>query len=299
MMQTNTVCNVLQRKLKSLKISVVWINFFLSYNVWSRLRMENETDEKSRNVLWLSYLVDCLLTLFVLLGLLLNLLPLFNIVNKREEVAQVNDERLRLDVRSGERRKRKKRLWKFKKWNQGEGNREGKGMDKEKKEIQRKKGRSIAIQVSEEQWKMNMCRQGQDVEEVKQCRKTKNILKSSGMTFIKNLMNILMLWGGTFLHFMYFFLVFFILFMYLLIFSHFILVNQLMQNALYECRMCGCHLTGHSLRGNTNPSTAESDDNNIRSIKNSNKKLRSVSAYLLYWPESNVVQNSVRTVAEC
>lgn len=53
----------------------------------------------------MSYLVDCLLTLFVLLGLLLHLLPLFNVVDEREEVAQVDDERLRLDEG------KKKRMW--------------------------------------------------------------------------------------------------------------------------------------------------------------------------------------------
>lgn len=64
--------------------------------------------KKSRNVL--SYLVHCLLTLFVLLGLLLHLLSLFDVVDECEEVAQVNDERLRLD----ERRKSRKRMWKMK-----------------------------------------------------------------------------------------------------------------------------------------------------------------------------------------
>lgn len=41
--------------------------------------------------------------MFVLLGLLLHLLPLLNVVDEREEVAQVNDERLRLGERSGKR----------------------------------------------------------------------------------------------------------------------------------------------------------------------------------------------------
>ena len=68
--------------------------------------------KKGRNALGASYLVDCLLTLLVLLGLLLHLLPLLNVVDEREEVAQVDDEGLRLDERSGE--KRKKRMWKFK-----------------------------------------------------------------------------------------------------------------------------------------------------------------------------------------
>lgn len=44
-----------------------------------------------------TYLVDGLLTLFVLLGLLLHLLPLLNVVDEREKVTQVDDERLRLD----------------------------------------------------------------------------------------------------------------------------------------------------------------------------------------------------------
>lgn len=44
-----------------------------------------------------TYLVDRLLTLLVLLGLLLHLLPLLDVVDEREEVAQVDDERLRLD----------------------------------------------------------------------------------------------------------------------------------------------------------------------------------------------------------
>lgn len=68
------------------------------------------------------YLVDCLLTLLVLLGLLLHLLPLFNVVDEREEVAQVDDERLRLDETGGEGRKR---MWRFKGWISGEGCREG------------------------------------------------------------------------------------------------------------------------------------------------------------------------------
>lgn len=50
-----------------------------------------------------SYLIDCLLTLFVFLGLLLHLLPLLDVVDEREEVTQVNDERLRLDERWVER----------------------------------------------------------------------------------------------------------------------------------------------------------------------------------------------------
>lgn len=44
-----------------------------------------------------TYLVDRLLTLLVLLGLLLHLLPLLDVVDEREKVAQVDDERLRLD----------------------------------------------------------------------------------------------------------------------------------------------------------------------------------------------------------
>ena len=44
-----------------------------------------------------TYLVDRLLTLFVLLGLLLHLLPLLDVVDEREKVTQVDDERLRLD----------------------------------------------------------------------------------------------------------------------------------------------------------------------------------------------------------
>lgn len=51
----------------------------------------------------LTYLVDRLLTLLVLLGLLLHLLPLLDVVDEREEVAQVDDERLRLDEDAGER----------------------------------------------------------------------------------------------------------------------------------------------------------------------------------------------------
>lgn len=42
------------------------------------------------------YLVDGLLALFVLLGLFLHLLALLYVVDEREEVAQVDDERLRL-----------------------------------------------------------------------------------------------------------------------------------------------------------------------------------------------------------
>lgn len=49
-----------------------------------------------------TYLVDRLLALFVLLGLLLHLLPLLDVVDEREKVTQVDDERLRLD-RDGER----------------------------------------------------------------------------------------------------------------------------------------------------------------------------------------------------
>lgn len=44
-----------------------------------------------------TYLVDRLLTLLVLLGLLLHLLPLLDVVDEREKVTQVDDERLRLD----------------------------------------------------------------------------------------------------------------------------------------------------------------------------------------------------------
>lgn len=44
-----------------------------------------------------TYLVDRLLTLLVLLGLLLHLLPLLDVVDEREEVTQVDDERLRLN----------------------------------------------------------------------------------------------------------------------------------------------------------------------------------------------------------
>ena len=62
-----------------------------------------------------SYLVDRLLALFVLLGLLLHLLPLFNVVDEREEVAQVDDERLRLGERRKRKRKRKKK--KKRRWN--------------------------------------------------------------------------------------------------------------------------------------------------------------------------------------
>lgn len=57
-----------------------------------KLRKKN-----AKNWLRYSYLVHCLLTLFVLLGLLLHLLPLFYIVDESEEVTQVNDERLRLN----------------------------------------------------------------------------------------------------------------------------------------------------------------------------------------------------------
>lgn len=46
-----------------------------------------------------SYLVDGLLTLLVLLGLLFKLLTLLYVVDEREEVAQVDDERLRLGQR--------------------------------------------------------------------------------------------------------------------------------------------------------------------------------------------------------
>lgn len=49
-----------------------------------------------------TYLVDRLLTLLVLLGLLLHLLPLLDVVDERKEVAQVDDERLRLDEDAGE-----------------------------------------------------------------------------------------------------------------------------------------------------------------------------------------------------
>lgn len=52
-----------------------------------------------------TYLVDGLLALFVLLGLLLHLLPLLNVVDEREKVTQVDDERLRLD------RGTKTRMW--------------------------------------------------------------------------------------------------------------------------------------------------------------------------------------------
>lgn len=44
-----------------------------------------------------TYLVDCLLTLLVLLRLLLHLLPLLDVVDEREKVTQVDDERLCLD----------------------------------------------------------------------------------------------------------------------------------------------------------------------------------------------------------
>lgn len=46
-----------------------------------------------------SDLVNGLLTVFVLLRLLLHLLSLFNVIDECEEVAQVEDERLRLDER--------------------------------------------------------------------------------------------------------------------------------------------------------------------------------------------------------
>lgn len=55
-------------------------------------------------MLGVSYLVDRLLALLVLLGLLLHLLPLLNVVDEREEVAQVDDERLGLDERKGRRK---------------------------------------------------------------------------------------------------------------------------------------------------------------------------------------------------
>lgn len=57
---------------------------------------------KSRNVFRLSYLVDRLLALFVLLSLLLHLFPLFDVVDECEEVTQVNDERLSLGEKGKE-----------------------------------------------------------------------------------------------------------------------------------------------------------------------------------------------------
>ena len=66
----------------------------------------------------MSYLVDRLLALFVLLGLLLHLLPLFNVVDEREEVAQVDDEGLRLRDRGGGENEAVggERMQKFKSW---------------------------------------------------------------------------------------------------------------------------------------------------------------------------------------
>lgn len=61
--------------------------------------MESKTNkqQQQKKVFRVSYLVDRLLALFVLLCLLLHLLTLFNVIDEREEITQVNDERLRLD----------------------------------------------------------------------------------------------------------------------------------------------------------------------------------------------------------
>lgn len=102
MVQTNAVCDALQRKLESVskcEWNAGWVK---------TCHLASEWETKLRGAaLWLSYLVDCLLTLFVLLGLLLHLLPLFNVVDEREEVAQVNDEGLRLDEREARRKGRR------------------------------------------------------------------------------------------------------------------------------------------------------------------------------------------------
>lgn len=64
----------------------------------NRRRNNNEPlSEKSKSSE--SDLVNGLLTVFVLLRLLLHLLSLFNVIDECEEVAQVEDERLRLDER--------------------------------------------------------------------------------------------------------------------------------------------------------------------------------------------------------
>lgn len=51
-------------------------------------------------VSWYKYLVDCLFTLFVFLGLLLHLLSLLYLIDELEQVPQVQNYRLSLEHKS-------------------------------------------------------------------------------------------------------------------------------------------------------------------------------------------------------